>query len=151
MFRALNQYGTVKILSNPRLNAMNGQSAVISVGQSVSYLSSLTKTTEGTGQDQTTEYSTETGAIFDGILLGVTPIIKSNGSVTLHIVPIKSEIVELDQQQLSADGSVQVTFPKVNLREISTVVDIKPKNLVVLGWPYHGTKQAGRARSADHG
>lgn len=133
VFRALNQYGTVKILSNPRLNAMNGQSAVISVGQSVSYLSSLTKTTEGTGQDQTTEYSTETGAIFDGILLGVTPIIKSNGSVTLHIVPIKSEIVELDQQQLSADGSVQITFPKVNLREISTVVDIKPKNLVVLG------------------
>ncbi len=133
VFRALNQYGTVKILSNPRLNAMNGQSAVISVGQSVSYLSSLTKTTEGTGQDQTTEYSTETGAIFDGILLGVTPIIKSNGSVTLHIVPIKSEIVELDQQQLSADGSVQVTFPKVNLREISTVVDIKPKNLIVLG------------------
>ena len=133
VFRALNEYGTVKILSNPRLNAMNGQSAVISVGQSVSYLSSLTKTTEGTGQDQTTEYSTETGAIFDGILLGVTPIIKSNGCVTLHIVPIKSEIVELDQQQLSADGSVQVTFPKVNLREISTVVDIKPNNLVVLG------------------
>ena len=133
VFRALKEYGTVKILSNPRLNAMNGQSAVISVGQSVSYLSSLTKTTEGTGQDQTTEYSTETGAIFDGILLGVTPIIKSNGSVTLHIVPIKSEIAELDQQQLSADGSVQITFPKVNLREISTVVDIKPKNLVVLG------------------
>ena len=133
VFRALNQYGTVKILSNPRLNAMNGQSAVISVGQSVSYLSSLTKTTEGTGQDQTTEYSTETGAIFDGILLGVTPIIKSNGSVTLHIVPIKSEIAELDQQQLDAEGSVQITFPKVNLREISTVVDIKPKNLLVLG------------------
>ena len=133
VFRALKQYGNVKILSNPRLNAMNGQSAVISVGQSVSYLRSLTKTTEGTGQDQTTELSTEIGAIFDGILLGVTPIIKNDGSVTLHVVPIKSEIVDLDQQQLSADGYNRVTFPKVNLREISTVVNIQPNNLVILG------------------
>ncbi len=133
VFRALKQYGNVKILSNPRLNAMNGQSAVISVGQSVSYLRSLTKTTEGTGQDQTTELSTEIGAIFDGILLGVTPIIKDDGSVTLHVVPIKSEIAALDQQQLSADGFNRVTFPKVNLREMSTVVNIQPHNLVVLG------------------
>ena len=133
VFRALQQFGSLKILSNPRLKAMNGQSAVISVGQSVSYLKSLTKTTEGTGSDQTTELSTEISAIFDGILLGVTPVIKSDNSVTLHIVPIKSEIVDLDQQQLGADDAYRVTFPKVNLREISTVVNIKPKNLVILG------------------
>ena len=49
VFSALKKYGNLKVLSNPRLKAMNGQSAVISVGQSVSYLKSVTKTTEGSG------------------------------------------------------------------------------------------------------
>lgn len=133
VFRALKQYGDLKVLSNPRLKAMNGQSALISVGQSVSYLRSLTRTTEGTGADSTSELSTEIGAIFDGILLGVTPIIKNSGSVALHIVPIKSELVALDQQQLGEGDNVRLTFPTVNLREISTIVDIKPGNVVVLG------------------
>lgn len=132
VFRALKQYGNLKLLSNPRLKAMNGQSAVISVGQSISYLRSLTKTTEGTGNDRTVDITTEIGSIFDGILLGVTPIIKNDDSVTLHIVPIKSELVELDQEQIG-DDSVRITFPKVNLREISTIVNIKPENIVVLG------------------
>lgn len=133
VFRALKQYGNLKVLSSPRLKAMNGQSAVISVGQSVSYLRSLTRTTEGTGENTTAELSTEIGAIFDGILLGFTPIIKNSGSVALHIVPIKSELVSLDQQQLGEGDTLRVTFPTVNLREISTIVDIKPGNVVVLG------------------
>jgi MSHA type pilus biogenesis protein MshL len=133
VFSALKQYGNLKVLSNPRLKAMNGQSAMISVGQSVSYLKSLTKTTEGTGDDKTEDISTEIGSIFDGILLGVTPVIKNDNSVTLHIVPIKSEIVSLDQQQLGDNDSYSVTFPTVNLREISTTINIKPKNIVVLG------------------
>lgn len=133
VFSALKQYGNLKVLSNPRLKAMNGQSAMISVGQSVSYLKSLTKTTEGTGDDATEDISTEIGSIFDGILLGVTPVIKADNSVTLHIVPIKSEIVSLDQQQLGDDDSYSITFPTVNLREISTTVNVQPNNIVVLG------------------
>jgi len=135
VFSALKQYGNLKVLSNPRIKAMNGQSAMISVGQSVSYLRSLTKTTEGTGDDRSVDITTDVGSIFDGILLGVTPVIKEDGSVTLHIVPIKSEIVSLDQQQLSDDteDSYSVTFPTVNLREISTTVNIQPKTIVVLG------------------
>lgn len=133
VIRALKSYGNLKVLSNPRLKALNGQSAVISVGQSISYLKSLTRTTEGSGDEQTTEISTEVGAIFDGILLGVTPVIKNNGSVALHVVPIKSELVSLDQQQLGDGDAYRLTFPTVNLREISTVIEVKPGNLVVLG------------------
>jgi MSHA type pilus biogenesis protein MshL len=133
VFSALKKYGNLKVLSNPRLKAMNGQSAVISVGQSVSYLKSVTKTTEGSGDSQTEDISTEIGSIFDGILLGVTPIIKNDNSVTLHIVPIKSEIVSLDQQQLGDSDSYSITLPSVNLREISTIVNVHPNNIVVLG------------------
>lgn len=133
VFSALKEYGNLKVLSNPRIKAMNGQSAMISVGESVSYLKSFTKTTEGSGDDETEDITTEIGSIFDGILLGVTPVIKDDNSVTLHIVPIKSEIVSLDQQQLGEDDSYSVTLPSVNLREISTTINIRPNNIVVLG------------------
>ncbi len=133
VFSALEKYGNLKVLSKPRIKTMNGQSAAISVGQSVSYLKSLTKTVEGSGDEQTVDISTEIGAIFDGILLGVTPIIKEDNSVSLHVVPIKSEIVSLEQESLGAIDAYSVAFPVVNLREISTIVNIRPKNIVVLG------------------
>ncbi len=133
VFSALQKYGNLKILSNPRIKAMNGQSAAISAGQSVSYLKSLSKTTEGTGDDRKVEISTEIGAIFDGILLGVTPVIREDNSVSLHIVPIKSELVSLGHESLGAVDAYSVAFPIVNLREISTIVNVRPHNIVVLG------------------
>jgi len=134
IFHALEEFGALKILSNPRLKAMNGQSALISVGQSVSYLSSFQKTTKGTGNDRTEEISTEIGSVFDGVLLGVTPIIESDGWVSLHIVPIKSDLVELDTVEFGSILSpYQITLPRVNLREISTVTRVQSGDVVLLG------------------
>lgn len=134
IFHALEEFGSLKILSNPRLKAMNGQSALISVGQSVSYLSSFQKTTEGTGENRTDEFTTEIGSVFDGVLLGVTPVIESDGWVSLHIVPIKSDLVKLDTVEFGSIFSpYQITLPRVNLREISTVTRVQSGDVVLLG------------------
>jgi len=75
VFHALQQYGNIKTLSNPRLKVMNGQPAIISVGQSISYLKSLQNQTTTTGNQTNTNPQVELSAVFDGILLGITPII----------------------------------------------------------------------------
>ncbi len=134
IFHALEEYGQLNILSNPRLKAMNGQSAIISVGQSVAYLASFEQETEGTGDNRQTTYSTEIGSVFDGVLLGLTPIIEKDGMVTLHIVPIKSDLVELDEVSFGPTfSSYQITLPRVNLREISTVTRVHSGDVVLLG------------------
>ncbi len=134
IFHALEEFGTLKIISNPRLKAMNGQSALISVGQSVSYLSSFQKTTEVTDGNRTEEITTEIGSVFDGVLLGVTPVIESDGWVSLHIVPIKSDLVELETVEFGSILSpYQITLPRVNLREISTVTRVQSGDVVLLG------------------
>ncbi len=134
IFHALAEYGELSILSNPRLKAMNGQAAVISVGQSVSYLASFEQNSEGTGDDKTTEYSTEIGSVFDGVLLGLTPVIENDGMVTLHIVPIKSDLVDLDEVSFGPTFSTyKVTLPRVNLREMSTVARLQSGDIVLLG------------------
>lgn len=137
VFHALQQYGNIKTLSNPRLKVMNGQPAIISVGQSISYLKSLQNQTTTTGNQTNTNPSVTISAVFDGILLGITPIIEEDGHVTLHIVPIKSELVSMDERQfggVGTGGNTNVyTFPKVNLREASTIVRAMPGEIVVLG------------------
>ncbi len=134
IFHALEQYGELNILSNPRLKAMNGQSALISVGQSVSYLASFEQSSEGTGDNRTVEYTTEIGSVFDGVLLGLTPIIENDGMITLHVVPIKSDLVELDEVSFGPTfSSYQITLPRVNLREISTVTRVQSGDIVLLG------------------
>lgn len=134
IFKALQQYGNLSVLSNPRLKAMNGQSALISVGQSVSYLRSVQQTTEGSGDDETTEISTEIGSVFDGVLLGVTPVIEKNDIIALHVVPIKSDLIDLDTVEFgSFDEPFQITLPRVNLRELSTVARVHSGDIVLLG------------------
>ncbi len=134
IFHALEEYGELNILSNPRLKAMNGQSAIISVGQSVSYLASFSQEDEGTGDDRQTTYTTEIGSVFDGVLLGLTPVIEKDGMITLHIVPIKSDLVELDEVSFGPTfSSYQITLPRVNLREISTVARVQSGDIVLLG------------------
>lgn len=137
VFHALKQYGNIKTLSNPRLKVMNGQPAIISVGQSISYLKSLQNQTTTTGNQTNTNPSVTISAVFDGILLGITPIIEDDGHVTLHIVPIKSELVSMEERQFGGVGTGAntnvYTFPKVNLREASTIVRAMPDEIVVLG------------------
>ncbi|BCL61516.1 pilus (MSHA type) biogenesis protein MshL [Desulfomarina profundi] len=134
IFRALEEYGTLTVLSNPRLKTMNGQAAMLSVGQSVSYLRSFEQNSEGTGDNRTTDFTTEIGSVFDGILLGVTPVIEDDDMVSLHIVPIKSDLVKLETVSFgSLISPYQLTLPTVNLRELSTVSRIHSGDIVLLG------------------
>ena len=141
VLHALKQYGQVKTLSNPRLKVMNGQSAMISVGQSVSYLKSLQQnlTSGGTGGITTSTTTAEIGSIFDGVLLGVTPVIEGDGFVTIHIVPIKTDLVSLEEREFT--GGNRYTFPKVNLSEESTVLRVKSGDMAILGGLIQDTKE----------
>lgn len=131
LLTALSTCGKVHIISNPRVRALNGQPALISVGKSVSYIKKLeyeTETTAG-GGITTTKPTVEISSIFDGILLGVTPYIGKDGNILLSITPIKSDIESLKEVKI---GDNVYTLPYVNLRETSTVVKVKSGDIVIL-------------------
>ncbi len=131
VIRALEQFGNVKTLSNPRLKVLNGQPAMISVGQSVSYLRKFEVIVDQQQGFRSETPNAEIASIFNGILLGVTPIIDDKDNVTLNMVPIKSDIISLEQRELT-DGNLY-TFPVVNLREAATTVRAHSGDLVILG------------------
>jgi MSHA type pilus biogenesis protein MshL len=127
----LKQYGELKILQNPKLRVLHSQPAIISVGTTFSYIREVKRdTTTGTTTGVIT-YTTQTSSVFDGLLLGIVPYLSENQDIYLHIVPIKSELVELRDVRFGVDYFI--TLPTVNLREMSSIVKARPGDLIVIG------------------
>jgi len=127
----LKEYGRLKVVSNPRITVLHSQAALISVGTSQSYIKEFEKEVTSGTNISTITYTTETSSVFDGILLGITPYVAGDNEIFLHIVPIKSEVVEL--KDVHFGENYFITLPKVNLREMTSIVKAKPGDLLVIG------------------
>ncbi|MCJ7498594.1 MAG: hypothetical protein MUO78_10765, partial [candidate division Zixibacteria bacterium] len=90
LFNILGQYGKVKVLSKPRLNVLNGQTAMINVGQVQVYWE-LTGLPGGVQIGQPVIIPKQKTALL-GMMMGVTAFISSEDYVTLQVVPIVTNI-----------------------------------------------------------
>ncbi len=142
----LENFGEVHVLSNPTIRARHGQPAMISVGRSNTFIRETTTTTTAatTTTTATTSTEIETDTVFDGLLLGVIPFIGDDGKISLSIHPIKSD-VEPDSLQLITIQNSAITLPQVNLKEMSTTIEMQDGETVVLG----GLIDDVRARDTD--
>ncbi len=129
---ALEEFGNIKVLSNPRIRVTNGQPALISVGTNTSYIKEIKLTTTTTeGGTTITTPEVEIGSIFDGIMLGVLPNIDlETNQVNLSITPIKSRVVDLLEKDIRGD---LYTLPSIDLKEASTQIRVQSGNVVALG------------------
>jgi MSHA type pilus biogenesis protein MshL len=132
--RALEEQGIVETLSNPRINIMNGQTAVLSVGRNTTFISRVESTTETSGSTPVTTWTVDTNSILSGIMFGLVPYINSDGEITMTITPIISDLVSLDAEQVGSGGnSVEIKLPTVDLKEMSTTVKVLNGQLVIIG------------------
>ena len=133
LLRALQEQGDVSTLSNPRINIMNGQTALLSVGRNTSFVSRV-ETTTTTGTTPTTTFTVETNSVLSGIIFGIVPFINNNGEITLTITPIVSNLVELERQSIgTGDNSIEIKLPTVDLREMSTTVKVLDGQMIIIG------------------
>ncbi len=136
LLNALKTQGEVKTLSNPRINVMNGQTALLTVGRNTNYVSKVTTTTTtAAGSAPTISYSVETGNVLSGIILGLAPYINNRGEISLTITPIISDLVKLEDKNIGTDPTNQITIsiPTVDLRELSTTIKVRNGEMIVIG------------------
>jgi MSHA type pilus biogenesis protein MshL len=135
VLRALQEQGDVKILSNPRVNIMNGQTSMLSVGRNTTFISRVETTTiTAEGSSPITTFTVDTNSILSGIIFGIVPYINNDKEITLTITPIVSNLVELEAETIgSDDNSVEIKLPTVDLREMSTTVKILDGQLMIIG------------------
>ena len=107
-----------KILASPNISAIDGQPAATFVGDTVSYISSVTQST--TGQNITTS------TVNAGIKLYVTGKINNDGYITMNLHP------EVSLVTLSTPGAGGVQVPDVRVREATTTVRVKDGEMLVI-------------------
>ncbi len=133
--QALQQQGDVKTLSNPRVNIMNGQTSMLSVGRNTTFISRVeTTTTTSEGSAPITTFTVDTNSILSGVIFGLVPYINSDNEVTMAITPIVTNLVELQAETIGASGnSVEIKLPTVDLRELSTTVKVLDGQMIIIG------------------
>lgn len=128
---ALKTYGSVRVLSNPKIALLNGHPAMITVGESMKYIDSVTSTIDADTGIIT--YTVETKSLLDGLGLGVMANITSDSEVVLHLTPVVSKLNgEIQYEYFGGDQS-RVGLPKIKLREMSTMARVKDGQLLVIG------------------
>lgn len=108
-FAALENRGETKVLSNPKISAMNGQEAMITVGRTVIYPG---------GADQPPSERDV------GIMLSITPRINDDGYVTVDAEPEVSVV-----EGWSDDGR----FPRIGTRHARTTVRVRDGEEILIG------------------
>ena len=137
ILNALQQQGDIRTLSNPKLNIMNGQTALLSVGRNQAYIAKVETTTSGAGTSSPTiTYTVTTNTILSGTMLGIVPFIDENGEISLTITPIISDLVKMTPQTVgaaSSTASFDIQLPTVDLRELSTTVKVRNGDIIAIG------------------
>jgi len=136
LLNALQQQGEVRTLSNPRVNIMNGQTALLSVGRNRTIISRVdTTTTAAGGASPITTFTIGTSSILSGIIIGIVPYISESGEISMTITPIISDLVSLDERTVGLAGQNQTTIslPTIDLKELSTTVKVRDGQMVIIG------------------
>jgi type II secretory pathway component GspD/PulD (secretin) len=118
--RAMNGVSDTKILSNPKILAINNEESKIHIGDTVPYIVS---TTVGTANPVISE---DVRFVDVGLKLSVTPTINDDGMVTLRLKPEISSVVA---KIASSQGG---GIPQVNKTEVETTVMVEDGTTIVL-------------------
>ncbi|MFA4917051.1 MAG: pilus (MSHA type) biogenesis protein MshL [Syntrophales bacterium] len=137
LLRAIQTQGETRILSNPRISIMNGQTSILSVGQNTNFISKI-ETTTTTGTTPVTTFTITTNSLLSGIMIGIVPFISENGDVSLTITPITSDLTKLDERKIGTPDSsgnypFLIQLPTTALRQLSTTVKVKNRQMVIIG------------------
>lgn len=131
LLELIKEYGEVRVLSNPTIRAKHSQPALISVGQSQTFVSETEITRSGDPVVVSADVTTDT--VFDGLMVGLVPFIAEDGRITLNVHPIQSSVVPGSLELRAVGGDSQVSLPRVDLKQISTTLDLRSGDTIVLG------------------
>ena len=126
---ALSEQGNTSILANPKLSVLNGQPALITVGRNVTYIAEVTKD-EATAESSATVAVT-TERVLSGVGMSIIPIIKGDDEIIMTLVPVTSVLEEPIEYRVTTSG--EVGLPIINVREMSSMVQVKDGEMLVIG------------------
>lgn len=137
----LDEFGTAKVLSSPKISVLNNQTAVLKVVDNEVYFTIKADTS----QNQTTTVTTYTTTLHQvpvGFVMNVTPQISDAETVLLNVRPSISRIIgtvvdpnpALKASTLNGlANDIESKVPVIRMREMESVLRIQNGNIAVMG------------------
>ncbi len=130
----LGTQGNTQVLSSPRIATMNNQKALLKVGTDDFFVTSISTTTNSTGNTSTTTPNIGVQPFFSGISLDVTPSITADGFITLHVHPTVSTVVERNKVlNLGTLGTYSLPLASSDINETDAVVRARDGQIIAIG------------------
>jgi general secretion pathway protein D len=132
--KMLQEFGNVKVLSSPKIMAINNQTALLKVVENVVYFTLEADTVLNDSQSQTTFTSTpHTVAV--GFFMSVTPQVSREEAVILNVRPTISRVTGFvnDPNPALAVNDIESRIPQIQVREMESVLRVRSGQIAVLG------------------
>lgn len=134
--KMLETFGDVKVLSSPKIMALNNQTALLKVVDERVYFTVELEVEPAT--DNSTERRTYTSDIHTvpvGLVMNVTPQINEVDSITLNIRPTISRITGFatDPTPRLQDAAFDNLIPEIQVREMESLLQVANGQMVVMG------------------
>lgn len=150
MLSMLESFGTLRVLSSPKISVLNNQSSVLKVVDNKVYFSidvtAGTPASAGVAAVPAT-YRSTINTVPIGFLMTVTPQVSESHEVTLNLRPTISRITgyAVDPNPGLIPNSVINRIPEVQTREMESVLRVRSGGVAILG----GLMQDSRNNNSD--
>ena len=130
----LRAFGSVKVLSSPKLSVLNNQTATLKVTEDYVYFNVKSDTTTTANVGTTVGVTTTPQSVAVGFFMSLTAQISDGDTVTLNVRPSISSIYgyATDPNPL-IPKDLQNKVPKIRTREIESLMRIESGDIAVLG------------------
>ena len=134
--KLLQQFGDTKVLSSPKVMALNNQTALLKVVNENVYFTVELDIRDATADiPERRTFTSEIHTVPVGLVLSVTPQISDRGLVNLNVRPTISRITgfAVDPAPRLAGADFDNLIPEIQVREIESLLQVRNGRTVVLG------------------
>jgi len=130
----LETFGTVKVLSSPKLSVLNNQTAILKVVEEIVYFLVDASVTEYANSDrEKVTATTKPQSVSVGLVMAITPQIGRDGAIILGVRPTISSISGFKDDPNPSLGSIPNRVPQIRTREMESVLRLADGETAVLG------------------
>ncbi len=130
----LRRFGDIRVLSSPKIMAINNQTALLKVVDNLVYFTIEAETTITDGVANTT-FTSSVHTVPVGFVMSVTPQINDTDTVILNIRPTISRVISYvrDPNPSLRLSNVESSIPQIQVREMDSILRINSGQTAVLG------------------
>jgi general secretion pathway protein D len=131
----LSTFGNVKVLSSPKISALNNQTALLKVVDNRIYFTiSVTPGSVSSGVVIPPTYTSTLNTVPVGFVMSVTPQIDENDTITLNVRPTISRILRyITDPNPILTGTVKNLIPEIQVREMESILKINSGQTAMMG------------------